>query len=399
MASTPKQSPNEGHKAADLATSAPADDTRILYAVNRCLELVDTNTSASDTGAATLVASLKQRLSIWSKYAGVTSRPGLRLDDRLRDHEDVQMAIVGLLGAITSNLEKVIRSPQGPLASSASSGVDAISGGRGETNARMKRASRRDGRRTRAPHGRPLIYQWICYWTWWPDDAYFCELAKLLVRRQFPAAQKSLADHLGYSIYLRCKRLLYKQRHEEKLAYSGHLETGGSAPSTESFPKPHAIASMPPIKSAPVRPAVKDEAIKQFQPPSTTQLSKVNPSLLSRRMKTKTEISSQRSGPVPSEEEVRDYPNPPTPSGYGGRCICPYCFEPLPESCLTEKTHRPRPSALHLLVREMLRKHTILRLAHGLSGAYDILSRRRLGAASTYDDVGLRYRSPPGVRK
>ena len=51
------------------------------------------------------------------------------------------------------------------------------------------------------------------------SDAYFEQMATLLVRRRFPHAKGTLHEQLGASIAVRRKRLIHRLRHAEKLSF------------------------------------------------------------------------------------------------------------------------------------------------------------------------------------
>ena len=51
-----------------------------------------------------------------------------------------------------------------------------------------------------------------------PDDAYFEEYCRILIRTRFPAARSSLVNQLAYSVFDRRRYILYRIRHRQKLS-------------------------------------------------------------------------------------------------------------------------------------------------------------------------------------
>lgn len=363
----PSRRPHEIDKAVQLREGG--EDIRILVAFNRCLTVLNDAVTAEIIEPASSAIPLKTRLVIWSKYAGVTSRPGLRLDDRLRDYEDVRMAIIGLLSTITSVLE---------------GGIPAM--GQSTASRAMLTPEGQDMTKESAIHERWRSYQGTPWETvdmsidmllematcirkstipltskhldthyTRPDDSYFAEFAKLFVRRRFPSARRSLANHLGDSIHIRRKRLLYQQKHEEKLAYSEN-SIAVDDQDIHIAARPESASHIVARKSAQARLTVPNSAFRQ--PPSNTELSKLDKSALYRRIKSRTVISSRASGIGSHSDEEMKYPKRPMPLPDEKWCVCPYCSEPLAAAQMTDVSWRLAlsPSSLNLCLIDF-RKH------------------------------------------
>ena len=157
------------------------------------------------------------------------------------------------------------------------------------------------------------------------DDAYFEDLAKLLVRNRFPNARRSLTDQLGHSIFTRRRRLLYHQRHEEKLSYPRPGPDGQQR--EQVLPLSNSVLTDPRIMPHDTR-LRPEQDYRTIPAPSETTLSKIDRNALRKRVKAPTTISGRVKGSIVREEAQFDYPKPPTPVD-DKYCICPYCFKPL----------------------------------------------------------------------
>lgn len=163
-----------------------------------------------------------------------------------------------------------------------------------------------------------------------PDDGYFEEIARILVRSRFSDARRTLTDQLGASIFTRRRRLLYLQRHEDKLTHQRPEPI--SVDSGESL-----TTSIPEDKEPVVRPWDRTPLQKTQAPPAfgqaviapSTELSEINKSVLNRRRKAPTTVSGRTSGSISQEEGQPDYPKLPPFEQRRKDCICPYCSEPL----------------------------------------------------------------------
>jgi hypothetical protein len=162
-----------------------------------------------------------------------------------------------------------------------------------------------------------------------PDDAYFVRITAILARRRFPDARRSLADQLGYSIYLRRKRLLYQQRHEAKLAVPRSEPDAApreTVPTQESVIQVDLTPRVAPKRPLPVAPI----------PLSLTQASNFDPSLLRKRFKNPTVISGRTAGALSRSEVQVEYPPIPVPDPGHKWCKCPYCLVPLKSTLLNQ---------------------------------------------------------------
>lgn len=164
-----------------------------------------------------------------------------------------------------------------------------------------------------------------------PDDAYLGEMTKLLVRKRFPDARRSLTDQLGYSIFVRRRRLMYQQSHEAKIPYLRHGTS--PLPSDNGTVTSRFERRQQPAKSFAVNERRKVSSPFKPQiinpPPPNTELSKINKILLERRARTPTTLSGRSNGSTSCEEREPEYPKYPSFERDEEYCSCPYCFTPL----------------------------------------------------------------------
>ena len=161
------------------------------------------------------------------------------------------------------------------------------------------------------------------------DDKYFDIFAKTLVRKWFPYARRSLADQLGHSIFIRRRRILYQQRHEEKLAFP-------RAPSEKNLVNA-AVVALPRRLEALQRPAPQGRL--QLHPfarteehsiiaPSLTEISRAQPpSKIIRRLQAPTVVTERTRGSIKLEQARLEYPEAPLSNQKYS--VCPYCSAPL----------------------------------------------------------------------
>jgi hypothetical protein len=155
------------------ASHGTTEDTRIRDAHSLCSTLFQNTLKSIDPGSTSSSIELAQRLRIWGQYTGVWSREGLCLDDRLKDYEDVKLAILGLLKLILSNLE------QGEsVILTLLNGIDVWQSYLSRPNTayssptlrKMTKLKRRpsttDGKYMEENHGKRLTWLSICFWKW-----------------------------------------------------------------------------------------------------------------------------------------------------------------------------------------------------------------------------------------
>ncbi|KAF2015101.1 hypothetical protein BU24DRAFT_482612 [Aaosphaeria arxii CBS 175.79] len=286
----------------------------------------------------TFVNQLSWKLSIWSKYLGVQGRDGLALDDRLQDYGDVKDAIIGLLQLISARLRNAVQSTEEANVT-ASDGIKndiseevaiqqrwRVYGGRPWEAVEMALDTLLELAATIKKSTIPMTAAHLDVHYPRPDDSYFPQLASTLARSRFPAAPKSLTDQLGYSIYLRRKRLLYQQRHDRKVSFPSSEKLPNVGFLEENSSPPGAPETTPYLVPREVRARVSFSNVA----PSMTQASRIDGSLLRRRMKSRTVISSRVSGKISREETHIDYPPLPEPDKTApGWCVCPFCSRPL----------------------------------------------------------------------
>ena len=161
-----------------------------------------------------------------------------------------------------------------------------------------------------------------------PDDGYFEDMAKLLVRVQFRSCRRTLADQLGTSIFTRRKRLLYQHDHEIKLSQprSGPL-SGGNSTSKQGNQGPQKITHTQNMAS----PVNNQAGIT----PSITDLSTIDRTIFDKpRSHTPSILSGQTRGRSHHESDHVEYPKAPSVNDGRKEHICPYCSEPLPRAKL-----------------------------------------------------------------
>ena len=156
------------------------------------------------------------------------------------------------------------------------------------------------------------------------DDTYFLEFAQTLVRRQLKEARRSLTDHIGHSIYIRRKRLLYVQQHEEKLRYPG-FGPGPLASQSQNLSSVETNAVDVVVENS-ISSVTQHPQTHRFDvPPSHTELSQMNRSLLYRRIGTPGPLSG-RTGMGSFRNDLQ-LTYPPLPEVIPGEkwCKCLYC--------------------------------------------------------------------------
>ena len=166
-----------------------------------------------------------------------------------------------------------------------------------------------------------------------PDDLYFEEIAKLFVRRCFPHARRDLSDQLGHAIYIRRRKILYRQRHEEKLQFprlSMTLEPFGIQ--TAALPGELSDA-LNITTNHRLKQLQANEGIRRAVAPSLTQFSQFQTqSTIMRRTRAETTIAGRNTGSVVFESVEFDYPDPPKDLGQQAFLPCPYCCKQLTPS-------------------------------------------------------------------
>lgn len=98
----------------------------ILDATDQCSLRFGAYVTLDNADNMTLARDLEQRLEIWAYYSGANAREGLSLDDRLKYHDDIKAAILGLLRMVYLQLGQGVSchrrslffSPFSPLQSS-----------------------------------------------------------------------------------------------------------------------------------------------------------------------------------------------------------------------------------------------------------------------------------------
>lgn len=158
-------------------------------------------------------------------------------------------------------------------------------------------------------------------------------LCRLLVRRRFPHAQKSLCDQIGASIHIRGTSLQYLKKHNDKLAYrratleesASTIIGGGSGELQDQETN-----------------ILHDQKHRSQQAPTTVETlpSRVSPSKVSRSKKPTASIVSRGSTVQEVQETAFYYPPEPKPSLGEKYISCTICSEPLEIEKLTEKSWR-----------------------------------------------------------
>lgn len=159
------------------------------------------------------------------------------------------------------------------------------------------------------------------------DDIFYQSVTSTLVRSRFPDARRSLTDQLGFSIYIRRKRLLYQRRRKEKQSYpqediSSRNDRLGIPPKSSPIHRDLGESNLP--HARPLFPSTHLQ-----QPPSTTHPSRMNKSLLNKRLKHGVTLSGRSSGSITRYDGQLEYPKHPQFDPNQKWCTCPYCFSPL----------------------------------------------------------------------
>lgn len=92
----------------EFATIARAGGTnqRIYDATSNCFQQFNYYIALNGRSNEAHAEDLRHRLEIWAKYSGARAREGLSLDDRLKEHGDIQNAVLGLLEVVLQNLDQ-----------------------------------------------------------------------------------------------------------------------------------------------------------------------------------------------------------------------------------------------------------------------------------------------------
>jgi hypothetical protein len=163
------------------------------------------------------------------------------------------------------------------------------------------------------------------------DELCFQAWAKLLVKREFPNARRSLCEHLGASIATRRKRLFHKKLHEEKLGERRKVAPALPRPQQKvmvstSTPQvsPSQLDTRPPplpliqrLKAQNNRPTGSDDTRSRLEGTAARKRIKGGPSFSTISMG-----SSVQNSTIP-------YPEMPQVSAGDKFCPCPYCRKPL----------------------------------------------------------------------
>ncbi|KAI6755658.1 hypothetical protein QX201_012296 [Fusarium graminearum] len=328
-------------------------DLNIFDATQRCLAQISQCTVNENKTFASDARGLEQMLLFWTKHSGVNSRKGMSLDDRLEDHPGIRATFTGLLNLIEMSITHALFSPEDQMDRPTVPGQvstsdpeltkdldpDEIlirqkwSNYKGNTWEKIGAAIDILLELTATVRKSTVSVDWSSLQTDFdrPDD-YYSEYAKILARRWFPHARRSLTDQLGEAVFIRRRHILYKTYHEQKINY----------PRPNLSPQVVAIKnkrpSMPETsqKSTPTtNPQTVAQAGEPY-PPSSTNLSTFNKGIFEKRKRNNVALSGITEGTVSTEESSFSYmyPDPPKQDN-PGYAKCPYCPKILTGKYLT----------------------------------------------------------------
>ena len=92
----------------DLSASTEDRDIEspIFEAVKHCVKQIEVYITSDKPQSRRYAVSIQQKLEVWAKYSGATSRQGLSLDDRLNALPGVRNAVLGLLSMIATQVKQ-----------------------------------------------------------------------------------------------------------------------------------------------------------------------------------------------------------------------------------------------------------------------------------------------------
>lgn len=160
------------------------------------------------------------------------------------------------------------------------------------------------------------------------DDLYFEEFARLLVKRDYSNARRSLQEQLGSSIAIRRKRIYQRKFHEEKHRQRRQADQDNVRPPPQMgsmFPS-HPSPSQADAKPKPLALQMFNEANKEHNNSVDTR-SRFDGTAARERLKRSSFTSSSRGSTIRESEII--YPEIPKFSKSEERCECPYCAKPL----------------------------------------------------------------------
>ena len=149
------------------------------------------------------------------------------------------------------------------------------------------------------------------------------------IQFRHPEASPLLIDRLANAVVFRRKKLLYRERHQQKLSQGvddAFMEDLGSLLGSEVM-KPGG-SNTPQIRrhnSTFLKVAATVKTSSQTVPFSTTQASSVNRQGINSYAKS-VALSGMTKSAIARREKL-DVPPPPQPEGETTEAICPYCFE------------------------------------------------------------------------
>ncbi|KAI0834495.1 hypothetical protein F5Y06DRAFT_300599 [Hypoxylon sp. FL0890] len=277
---------------------------------------------------------------IWIASIGALASPKASLDQRLKEHGHIKLAVVELLVLVKNCLEnepcKTLSSPakgegdeddSRPVIGQHSVLEEALKCLH-QMAASIRRASVPNSKfdlSARFPKTNRVF------------DPSFEENAKRLVKYKFPSAAGSLREQLSTAMAHRRNWLEYKYRHAQKM--SQHYKHGQTNQNNLTLGTPGQIEDPPSSTSV----SQKNQLPSANPPPprrrnlllSDTTASKPSVSRRHMNWQAPSSVNSTRRGRFLNDDACH---YPPIPSIYieTGFCLCPYCFISLPTKELTE---------------------------------------------------------------
>lgn len=161
-------------------------------------------------------------------------------------------------------------------------------------------------------------------------EEHFEEYVAILVRRKFPAARRSLCDHLASSIAARRKLLLRKHQHEQNLSrrrrhiHPSHQMSSNtgmvSTPTSQPLQKPSPNMAQVELQ----RRRMGDNIPSS----SNDSRSMLQSTVFRRQFKAGPALSAISTGSSVRDSNI-DYPEKPKVEPGAKQCDCPICSEPL----------------------------------------------------------------------
>ncbi|KAL5358300.1 hypothetical protein BJX96DRAFT_163655 [Aspergillus floccosus] len=314
------------------------DEDAIYTSARSCSNLLDhiLERAKNESESPLLIEELRGRFNLWARYVSVFAAPRASLDARLDPYPDIKDMVIELLDMVHRNLQwESDKTPETNTKSGSATGSqsdeteipDIARPGLSAATAAIDRlivlgaSIRRSGRQSHQSR--------VLAASGGQEDS----LCRLLVRRRFPHAQKSLCDQIGTSIHIRGTLLQYLSKRNGKLAYQRDVSHDPAAT----------------IRGGEVG-EMRDQETKVFHETNhgnqqeytivETLPSRVSPSKVSRSKRPTASIIRRGFTVQEAQETTSYYPPKPHPRPGENNITCTICSEPLEENELTEESWR-----------------------------------------------------------